>query len=64
MTLNIELDENAEIVHILVDNHLSLTAEKRDRNHIVFQNFDALVDDDAYEAMRSVATALLNLTND
>lgn len=63
MTLHIELDEEAEKVHLLVDNHLVLSAEKRTPTHIIYRNFDALVDDQAHEAVKKVAAALLDLTN-
>jgi len=64
MTLHIELDEEAEIAHILVDDHLALTAEKRTATQIVFKNFDALVDDRVYTCMKGIASSLLNLTDE
>lgn len=63
MTLHIELDEEAEVVHILVDDHLSLRAEKRAPFHIVYRNFDALIDDPLHLAVKNLAGSLLNLSN-
>lgn len=62
MTLTIDLNEEAEIVHILMDDHLSLRAEKLGPGHIAFHNFDALVDDEVHRAVKDVAIALLRLT--
>jgi len=64
MTLQIELDEPAEIVHLIVDNHLVLTAERRSPNHIIYRNFDALVDDKIHDTIKEIAAALLELTGD
>ena len=64
MTLHIELDEDAETVHLLVDDHLVLSAEKRTPAHFVYKNFDALVDDQVHEAVKKIAAVLLDLTND
>lgn len=62
MTLHIELDEDAEIVHIIVDDHLVLRAERRGVNQIIYRNFDALVDDQIHDTVKDIATSLLNLT--
>lgn len=64
MTLQIELDEDAETVHLIVDDHLVLSAEKRSPTYIIYKNFDALVDDRAHEVVKAIATNLLNLTDD
>ena len=63
MTLHIELDEEAERVDMVVDDHLILRAEKRSANYIVFKNFDSLVDDRVHDTVKDIATALLNLTD-
>lgn len=63
MTLQIELDEAAETVHLVIDDHLVLTAERRSPTHIVYRNFDALVDDRVHDTVKEIATALLSLTD-
>lgn len=63
MTLHIELDEEAEKVDLIVDDHLVLRAEKRSANHIIYRNFDALVDDRVHDTVKAIATSLLNLTD-
>lgn len=62
MTIHVELDEEAEIVHLLVDDHLSLTAERRTPEQIVYRNFDALIDEQLHDAVKAVAIAVLGLT--
>jgi len=62
MTLQIELDEAAETVHLVVDDQLVLNAHRRSPTHIVFRNFDALVDDRIHDAVKAIATTLLDLT--
>lgn len=64
MTLHIELDEEAEKVDILVDDHLVLRAERRSASHIIYTNFDSLVDDQVHDTVKAIATSLLNLTDD
>ncbi|RTL07630.1 hypothetical protein EKK58_00215 [Candidatus Dependentiae bacterium] len=63
MTLHIELDEEAEKVDMVVDDHLVLRAERRSANHISYKNFDSLVDDRVHDTVKEIAAALLNLTD-
>ena len=63
MTIHITLDEEAETVHMLVDDHLVLTAERRTATQNVFKNFDALVDDRVHDTVKEIAAALLSLTD-
>ncbi len=63
MTLHIELDEEAEKVDMVVDDHLVLRAERRSASHIIYKNFDSLVDDRVHDTVKAIATSLLNLTD-
>lgn len=62
MTLHIELDEEAETAHFLVDDHLILFAERRTPTQNIYKNFDALVDDKAHDTLKKIAALLLDLT--
>jgi hypothetical protein len=64
MTLHIELDEDAEKVDLVVDDHLVLRAERRSSSHIIFKNFDSLVDDKIHDTLKAIAVLLLSLTDD
>lgn len=63
MTIHIELKEDADTVHMIVDNHLVLHAEKRSPSQIIYRNFDALVDDKLFTTVKGIAASLLNLTD-
>lgn len=63
MTLHIEFDEDAEVVHILVDDHLALRAEKRAPSLIIYKNFDSLVDDSLHMTVKTLAGSLLSMTS-
>lgn len=63
MTLHIELDEEAEKVDMVIDDHLVLRAERRSANLIIYKNFDSLVDDHVHDTVKAIATSLLNLTD-
>ena len=63
MTLHIELDEEAEKVDMIVDDHLVLRAERRSPKHIIYKNFDSLVDDRVHDTVKNIAASLLNLTD-
>lgn len=64
MTLYLSLNEDAEQLDLIVDDHLILRAEKMSPTHIIYRNFDAVVDDRLHDALREVAQALLGLTNE
>lgn len=63
MRLEIELEEEAEVVHMTIDDHLTLTAVKHSPHQISYQNFESLVDDPSYYVLKNIANSLLSLTN-
>lgn len=62
MTLDVNFDEDAEQVNVVMDDHLLLQAHVNDKRKIVFsKNFSKIEDEHIQEILTSFCTKLLSI---